>query len=135
MPPERCRSLPVVRLALGGWRFLAPLLAFIVVIEEGALGADDLAAAVAVGLEALLADQRTDPRRLELDGVERVGACQLDLELGSAIPVEQRPVSSRRRIPFAVGRPAETADPAQLDLPRFCDVRLRRAGAQRGNIR
>src|SRR5512132_2874663 len=88
--PERCRSLPVVPVALGDRRFRAPLLAFIVVIEERALRTDDPAAAVAIGLEAVLADQRTDPRRLELDRVERVGACKLDIEPGSSMPVEQR---------------------------------------------
>src|ERR1700686_3506259 len=129
MRPERCRSLPVVRLALGGRRFPAPLLAFIVVIKERALGADDFAAAIAVGLEAVLTDQRTDPRRLELDGVKRVGACKLDVEFGSGMPVEQRQRTLRDRIPLAIGRTGETADPAQLDLHRFCNVSLRRAGA------
>jgi hypothetical protein len=42
------------RLAVGLFR--TPLLAFIVVIEERAFRADDLAAGVAVGLEAVLAD-------------------------------------------------------------------------------
>src|ERR1700730_475829 len=58
--------------ALCGRRFRAPLLAFIIIVEERALGADYLAAAVAVGLEAVFADQRTDARRLELDRVERI---------------------------------------------------------------
>src|SRR6266566_1455574 len=76
MRPERCRSLPVFPVALGDRLVPAPLLAFIVVIEGRALRADDPAATVAIGLEAVLADQRTDPRRLELDRVERVGACK-----------------------------------------------------------
>src|SRR6266446_3411256 len=123
--PERCRSLPVVPVALRGRRFRAPLLAFIVVIEERALRADDPAAALAIGLETVLADQRTDPRRLELDRVERVGACELDVEPGAGMPVEQRQRALRRSVPFAIGRTAETADTAQLDLHRFCDVGLR----------
>src|ERR1700687_5848992 len=72
-----------------GWRFRAPLFAFIVTIEERALRADDFAAAVAVGLEAVLADQRTDPRRLQLDRIERIDACKLDVEFGFGIVVEQ----------------------------------------------
>src|SRR5258707_15416585 len=83
--PERCRSLPVVPVARGDRLLPAPLLAFIVVIEERTLRADDPAAAVAIGLEAVLADQRADPRRLELDRVERVGACELDVEPGSGM--------------------------------------------------
>src|SRR5438094_5415904 len=101
MRPERCRSLPVFLVALRGRRFRAPLLAVIVVIEERALRADDPAAAVAIGLEAVLADQRTDPRRLELDRVERVGACELDVEPGSRMSVEQRQRALRCRVPFA----------------------------------
>src|SRR5438874_5613542 len=114
----------VVVIAFCGRRFRAPLLAFIVVIEERALRADDPAAAVAIGLEAVLADQRTDPRRLELDRIERVGACKLDVEPGSGMPVEQRHRALRRRVPFAIDRPGKTADAAQLDLHGFCDVGL-----------
>ncbi len=129
MRPERCPSLPVFLVALRGRCFRASLLAFIVIVEERALGADDFAAAVAVGLEAVLTDQRTDPRRLELDDVKRVGACKLDVEFGSGMPVEQRQRTLRGCVPFAIGRTSETADPAQLDLHRFCNVSLRRAGA------
>src|SRR5216683_4050381 len=50
--------------ALRHRRLAAPLLAFIVVVEERALGADDPGATVAVGLETVLADQGTDARRL-----------------------------------------------------------------------
>src|ERR1700738_1642602 len=57
-----------------------PLLAFIVFIEKRAFRADDFAAVVAVGLEAVLADQRADPRRLELDGIECIETCKLDVE-------------------------------------------------------
>src|ERR1700688_5087205 len=99
MRPERCRSLPVVPVALGDRLLPAPLLAFIVVIEERALRADDPAATVAIGLKAVLADQRTDPRWLELDRVERVGACKLDVELGSGMQVEQRHRALRCRVP------------------------------------
>src|SRR5258708_8270368 len=100
--PERCRSLPVVPVALGDRLLPAPLLAFIVVIEDRALRADDPAATVAVGLEAVLADQRPDPRRLELDPLERVGACELDVEPGSAIPVEQPQQPLPPSVPLAI---------------------------------
>src|SRR6266403_5670770 len=133
--PERCRSLPVVPVALGDRLLPAPLLAFIVVIEDRAFRADDPGATVAIGLEALLADQRTDPRRLELERVERVGACELDVEPGAGMPVEQRQRALRRRVPFAIGSTAQTADTAQLDLHRFCNVGRRWPVAQRGNVR
>src|SRR5258705_1944305 len=87
--PERCRSLPVVPVALGDRLLRAPVLAFIVVIEERTLRADDPAAAVAIGLESALADQQTDPRQLERDRVQRVGACELDVEPGSGMHVVQ----------------------------------------------
>src|SRR5258708_20067583 len=108
MRPERCRSLPVVPVALGD-RLLPALLAFIVVIEDRAFGADDPAATVAIGFEAVLANQRTDPRRLELDRVERVGACELDVEPGSGIPVEHRHPTLRPYVPFPIARTGETA--------------------------
>ena len=60
--PGTCHSLPIAGIALGDRLLRAPPLAFIVVIEERTLAADDPAAAVAVGLIAVLADQRTDPR-------------------------------------------------------------------------
>src|SRR4029453_5388287 len=107
MRPERCRSLPVVPVARGDRLLPAPLLAFIVVIEERALRADDPAAAVAIGLEAALANHRTDPRRLELDRAERVGACELDVEPGSGMPVEQRQRALRRRVPFPPAAPGK----------------------------
>ena len=66
------------------------LFTFIVVIEELAFRAGDPSAAVAVGLEAVLADQRANPRRFQLDRVERVETCELDVEPGAGMAVEQR---------------------------------------------
>src|SRR5262245_16264458 len=57
------RSLPLEPLALGDRLLLVALLAFIVVIEERALGADDLHARLALRLVAVIADQRTYPGR------------------------------------------------------------------------
>src|SRR5216683_89253 len=68
---------PHVELAPRGMRLRASLLAFIVVVEERAFGAGDLAAVVAVGLESVFAGERADPRRLELDGIERIETCNL----------------------------------------------------------
>src|SRR2546423_9139430 len=53
----------IVGIALGHRLVGAALLAFIVVVEHRALGAGDPCAAITIGLEAVLADQRTDPRR------------------------------------------------------------------------
>jgi hypothetical protein len=72
----------VIGIALGDRLFLTPLFAFIVVVEERAFGAGDLAAAVAIGLVAVLAEQRTDPRRFQLDRVERI-----DARLASPCPI------------------------------------------------
>jgi hypothetical protein len=66
-PVLRCPGRGVAAFALRNRRFgrlAAALDAFVVVIENRAFGADDLAALVAVSLEAVLADQRADPRRL-----------------------------------------------------------------------
>ena len=119
--PRRCHWLPFAIRAIrapvvirpGGRRFRTPLLALIVVIDERSLGADDSAAAVAIGLETVVAYQRADPRRLQLDSVERMGARQLDVEFGSGMPVEQRHRALRGRVPLPVGRGRETADAAQ----------------------
>src|SRR6266581_7955126 len=124
--------------------FRAPLFAFVVVIEDRALPANDFAAMIAVGLEAVLTDQRTDPRRLQLDRIQRIDACNFDVEFRFGTPIEQRHRTLRRRVPFAIGISAETADAAQLGLHRSCELRSlhwfsklsrRRTGAQRGNVR
>src|SRR5216683_265028 len=126
---------PVALVALGDWRLAAPLLAFIIVVEERALGTDDPGATVAVGLETVLADQGTDTRRLLLDGVERIVACRLGVELGLGIAVEQRQRALRRRVPVAIGIRLEASDAAQFALHRFRKVGLRRPVAERGHIR
>src|ERR1700757_718624 len=71
-------------ITLGGARGLtALLLAFIVVVQHIAVAAHDPGALVAIGLEAVLADQRTDTRGLGLDRIERVGACDLHVKPGA----------------------------------------------------
>src|SRR5690349_7235431 len=68
--------------------FPAPLLTLIVVIEERAIGTHDLAAMVAIGLGAMFADQGTNPRRLQLDGVERIETRGLGIQFGPGMTVE-----------------------------------------------
>ena len=141
----RIRSFPnggaslIVGLAPRGWRSRAPLLALIIVVEEGALRANDPAAVAAFGLVAMLADQRADARGLQLDGIERVDAGNLGVEFCAGVAVEHRQRPLRRRVPVAVGRAGKTPDPMQFGLNRFGD--LGRAGlgrirsrAQRGQI-
>src|SRR5262249_31998896 len=106
----------VLLIALGDRILAAALLAFIVRIEERAFSADDSRAMVAIGLVAVLAGQRTNARRLLLDGVERVIACGLGIEIGLGIAVELRQRPLRGRIPVAVGVSLETADAAQFAL-------------------
>src|SRR5207237_9611356 len=67
----RRRLLVIAGVAPDDRLFVAPLLAFIVVIHEGTLGADDAGAAIAIRFVAVLADQRADPRLLELDQIGR----------------------------------------------------------------
>src|SRR5712664_3535300 len=86
------------------------------------------------GREAVLANQGTDPRRLQLDRIQRIDACNLDVEFRLGIAVEQRHRTLRRRVPFAIGISAETADAAQLGLHRLGEISGRRAGAERGNV-
>src|SRR5260370_6063898 len=116
--------------AFGDRLLLAPLLAFIVIAQERAFGAGDLAAAVAIGLETVFADQRADPRRLQLDRIERIGAGQPGVEFGLGIAVEQRERTLRRGIPVTVGCTRKAADAAQFSLHRFGDIGLRRPGVQ-----
>src|SRR5947209_17505932 len=63
------------------------LLAFIVVIQQIAVAADDLGAFVAIGLEAAIADQRTDARLPGLHRVECIRARHLHVEFGAGIAV------------------------------------------------
>ena len=86
-----CRSslpLPSIMSCGRGLTYLA-LLAFIVVIEKVTRSAGNLDTAIAVGFEAESANQRTNPRRLELDRIERIDARDLDIELGAGALVEQ----------------------------------------------
>ncbi|MGY4193415.1 hypothetical protein ACVIM9_002756 [Bradyrhizobium sp. USDA 4520] len=76
---------PLIRVALRHRLFPAPLLAFVILVQERALGAGDLAALVAVGLVAMFADQRANPGRLQLDRIERIEACKLDVKFGSGV--------------------------------------------------
>src|SRR5205807_3525856 len=78
----RLRRLPILPVAAGDRLLVAALLALIVVVEERALGADDFHASIAVHLEAVLADQRADPRGPGLDRIERVGRGKLGVEFG-----------------------------------------------------
>src|SRR6202030_1674658 len=105
------------------------------VVGDRTFGADDLAAVVAVSLEAVLADQRAYPRRLQLDRIERVEARQLDVEFGYGVLVEQRQRALRRHVPFAIGGAGEAADAAQLDLHRFDQIGLRRPRTEGGKVR
>src|SRR5882757_10919430 len=105
----RLRNLPCFRsplsyrsVALGDRLLLAALLALIIVIEQRAGGAGDLGATLAIGLVAVLADHRADPRRLQLDRVKRVGRGQLGVEPGLGIAVEQGERTLRSRIPVTV---------------------------------
>ena len=85
------RKLPCFRpVALSDRLVGAALLAFIVIIEECAVGTDDPGAVVAIGLVAVLADLRAHPRLFLPDHVERVGARGLDVELHSGVAVERR---------------------------------------------
>ncbi len=133
-PELHASRSPAIVVAPGHRLLLAALLAFIVVVEERALGAADLAAAVAIGLEAVLADQRADPRRFLLDRIERVDAGHLGVELGPGIAVEQRQRTLRAGIPVAVGSTGQAADAAQFGLHRFGDLGLRRSGAERREV-
>ena len=77
-------NLPCFRAVASGNRLLlAALLALIVIVEECALGADDLRALVTVDLVTVLADERANARRLLLDGIERIDGHGLDVEPGA----------------------------------------------------
>src|SRR5262249_37946726 len=91
-----------------------------------ARGADNLRAALAIGLEAVLADQRADPRCLLLDRIERVDAGEPGVEFGSGIAIELCQRTLRGGIPVAVGGAVQTADAAQFGLHRLRDLSLRR---------
>ena len=123
-----CRSslsLPSLKSCGRGLTDLA-LLAFIAVIQKVTRSAGNLDTVIAVALEARSANQRTNPRRLELDRIERIGARGLGIELGAGALIEQLKRAPRRRIPLPTGRSREAADPAQFGLHRFCQLGWRR---------
>src|SRR6185437_5090941 len=120
---SRARTTSVV--ALDG-RLAMTLLAFIVVVDERTLGAGDLRAMVAIGLEAMLTDQGTDARGLLLDRIERIGVHRLGVEPGASAAVELRQRVLGGRIPIAIGIAAVAADATQLGLDRLDDLGLRR---------
>jgi len=93
-----CRRLVARRNGLPAIR----LLAFILGIDAIIGTAVDLYADFAIRLEAVLADQRTDPTGLGFDSVQDVEGRELGFKLCSSVLVEgqQRPLG--RRIPVAV---------------------------------
>ena len=97
------RSFPngtIVVIALDRRFSRTPRLAFIVVVEERSLGAGDSAATIAIDLEAMLADQRTDTPRSEPDGLERIEIWEF--QFGAGVLIEQIKRTPRSRVPFAV---------------------------------
>src|SRR3954453_21527756 len=82
---------------------------------------------VAIRLKTVLADQRTDPALLALDGIERVAGSIVGVEPGAGATIELRQRAARGRAPVAIGVLGQTADPAQLDLHRLGEIGRRRA--------
>lgn len=87
----------------------------------------------------MITDQRTDPRRLELDCVKRIKTCKLGVKLGSRVPVEEGQRALRSRIPLAVDGTGETADATEFALYGLgdiglVDIGLARLLAQRGDL-
>ena len=74
-------------------------------IQEKAAATTDLDAAVAILPLPLGADQRTDPVGLAAHGVQRIKTCELDIELGVGVLVEEIERLSRAVIPGAVDIP------------------------------
>src|SRR5260370_42065824 len=105
--------------AFDGRLLLAPLLACIIIVQERPLATGDLAAAVAIGLEAVLADQRADPRRLQLDRIEPIGAGDPGIKFGLGIAVEQRERTLRRGVPVTGRCSLKPPDAAQFSPRRL----------------
>ena len=91
-------ALPaIVAIALGHRLVGTALFALVVVVEKLAFGTDNFGAAIAVGLEAMLADQRTHPRSLQLDRIERIDAGDLGVEPGAGVAVGAPSANAARR--------------------------------------
>ena len=117
----------LLRLTLGCWRlrfFAWRALAFycgfsdfdaftgIVVTDLVADPAGDFGAVVAIGLLAMLADQRAYSRRLAAHGVERIEPGDLHIELRLSVFVEQRQRPLRRGVPVSINGTRVAADSA-----------------------
>src|SRR5579871_3247665 len=105
-------------------RWLRTFLADAARIEESAAAAADLNAAAAVFLLALGADQRADAVGLASYHVERIEACDLDVEPGVGVLVEELERFPRTVIPGAVDSPCVAADALQVRLQQPVDVGL-----------
>src|SRR3954447_22949162 len=70
-------------------RLVALLFALIVVVQEGVRAAGYFHTALTVGLEAMLANQRANPRGLAPDRIQHVEARHLHIEFCPGVPVEQ----------------------------------------------
>src|SRR4051812_16923495 len=92
------------------------LLAAVVIANFVACAARDLRATVAIGLKAVLADQRTDAACLALDGVERIDAGGLHLQPHACMFVGKVEGLLRRRVPVAIDGAGVATDAAQFGL-------------------
>ena len=100
--------------------------------------AAELNASVAIGALTLLANQRTDALGLAADGIKRIQTCQLDVQFGLSILVEQLESGFRGIVPAAVdiARIAPNALEVSLQQPRNVGLihlgSSRRGGISRG---
>jgi hypothetical protein len=78
------------------------LFACVIITDFVTCATRNLGAKIAIGLEAVLADQRTYAPGLCLDGIERIETRDLHIEFHAGVLVEQIKRPLRRRIPIAV---------------------------------
>jgi hypothetical protein len=107
-------------------RLLRDFLAFIVLVDAEANPAGDSQAALAISSEPVIADQRTNARRLTFDRIKGIDVCDLHIEPHASMFVEQIEGALRRCVPVAVHGTRIAANPTQLGLQRAWKIDRRR---------
>src|ERR1700732_3201944 len=97
-----------------GLRFPGFCLAFAVGVELEAGLADDPGAGVAVRLESVFADQRADALAFSSYHIKCIQACDLGVEGGAGMLVEQAEGTLGSVVPAPVDRAGKAANAAQL---------------------
>jgi len=102
--------------SFGPTRCHSSFFALVVIIDERARAAIDFDTSLAIGAEAMIADEWANTRRFTLYRVERIDARYLYIELHPGVFVEEIERLLRGRVPIPVYRSRVATDPPKFTL-------------------